>query len=354
MKRILSVIIFLFVMCSVFGQAKATFSTKEYDFGIIPYGKPATAVITVTNSGNKPLVINKVSTSCGCAVAQWDSKAIEPGASSKISVEYDAMLMGHFYKEVSVYCNAQPYLYDIALVGEVSNTKVDYTKTHPFRMGDVLIDKAELLFDDVQLGRSYTKEISIVNMGEEVYNPQLILVPPYLEVEYEPQSLKHRQLGTIKVTLNADKMRTLGVGLTETSVYVARYPGDKVCEETNIPVSAFVLPDVPEYNESELANAPKLFVSATEWKVDTRRKRKKYSKTIEISNYGKSELVIEHMQISGRMLSASLGSKVIKPGGTSKMKITVNPKSAGRSKSGRVYIITNDPSRLKEVITVHL
>lgn len=354
MNRILSIIIFLFAVCSVYGQARIEFSTMEYDYGIIPYNKPVDAVITVRNSGDSPLIINKVSTSCGCTVADWDKNAIAPGNSGYIKISYDARLMGHFYKEVSVYCNAEPYIYDIALVGEVSNTKVDYTKTHPFRMGNALLDTGELLFDDVQIGHKYMKKISIVNMGEEPYSPQLILLPPYLEASYEPEVLKHRQQGTITVTLDGNKMRTMGVGLVETSVYLARYEGDKICDETNIPVSAFVLPEVRAYSEEDILNAPKFFITATNWDVDTKRKKKRYTRTIEIGNSGKSDLVIEHLQVSGRMVTASLSHKVIKPGNISRLKITVNPKHAGRNKTGRIYIITNDPEKLKEVIKVKL
>lgn len=340
--------------CSVFGQAQVRFSTEEYDYGIIPYGTPETAVITVTNTGNSPLVINKVYTSCGCTVADWDKHQIAPGKEGTIKVEYDAMLMGHFYKEITVYCNAEPHIFNIALVGEVSNTKVDYTKSHPYRMGDVLLDTGELLFDDIRLGHKYSREISVVNMSEEPYEPSIMLLPSYMSIECEPEVLKHRQMGKITVTLDGDKMRAVGVGLVETSVYLSRFPGDKICDETNIPVSAFVLPEAPAYTEDELKNAPDFFITATDWNVDTNSRKKRYSKTVEIGNSGKSNLVIEQLQVSGRMISVSLSSKVIKPGTMARLKIKVNPKHAGRNKVGRVYIITNDPNRPKEVITVKL
>lgn len=354
MGRVFFFIISLFCVCSVFGQAKAEFSTMEYNYGIIPYSKPAEAVIAVKNSGDKPLVINKVSTSCGCTVADWEKKAIKPGNSGYIKVKYDAMLMGHFFKEVSVYCNAAPYIFDIALIGEVSNTKVDYSKTHPFRIGDVLLDTGELLFDDVRIGHKYTKTISVVNIGEKPYSPKLMLLPSYLEVSCQPETLKQRQLGTISVTLDGDKLRTLGAGLIETSVYLARFDGDKICDDTNIPFSAFVLPEVKKSSDTDLANAPKFFITATEWNIDTEKKKRKYTKIIEIGNSGKSDLVIEYLQVSGRMVSVSLSSKVIKPGELAKLRITVKPKYAKRSRSGRIYIVTNDPNNPKEVVKVNL
>lgn len=350
MKRIITTIFSFVTACVMYGQAVATFDVNEYDYGIIPYNKPAEADIRITNTGNKPLIINDVYTSCGCTVAEWDSSSIKPGESSIIKVVYDAKMMGHFFKEISVYCNSEPYLYTISLVGEVSNTKMDYTKTHQFKMGDLLLNTDEILFDDVEMGKTYTKKISIVNMGDEPYTPILMLLPSYLSVKAEPEVLKHRQQGTLTVTLDGSKLKD--IGLTQTSVYLSRYLGDKICDETNISVSAFVIPNVSDIPEDELLNAPQFFISATNWEPEMTHRKKKYSKTFEISNTGKRPLSIERLQVSNRALSVSLKSKTIKPGEDTKLKVTVNTKHVKRHRTFRVYIITNDPKHPKEVITI--
>lgn len=335
-----------------FSQAAITFDTDEYDFGIIPYNREAKAVIRFTNTGDEPLKIDKVSTSCGCAVAEWPTYKIAPGRSGEITVTYDAKMMGHFFRELSVYCNAEPYLFSLAMIGEVSNTKVDYTKSHPFKMGDLLIDTDELLFDDVEMGKTYTRTIGIVNMGEEPYKPVLMLMPSYLTMTCEPQVLKHRQQGEIMVTLDGSKLKD--VGLTQTSIYLSRYPGDRICDETDIDVSAFVLPDMSGISEDDLLNAPSIFVSATNWKPELDKHKSRYSKTIEIGNSGKSTLRIERIQVSNKVLSVSLKKKEIKPGEFTKMKISLNLKHVKKHRSARVYLITNDPKRPKEVITINL
>lgn len=335
-----------------YGQAKAKFSTMEYDYGIIPYNRPAEALITLKNTGNKPLVVNKISSSCGCAVVKWKGDVLKPGEVGEIKVVYDAKLMGHFFREISVYCNAEPYMYNIALVGEVSNTKMDYTKTHAYRIGDILIDTNELLFDDIKLGETYERSISVVNLGDEPYKPNLILLPPYLSFKCEPEVLRKNEQGFIKVKIDGKKLRT--VGLTETSIYLARFEGDEICDDTNISVSAFVLPSVSKLTPEQLKNAPVFNISSTEWVVDKSKRKRRHTRTFEITNTGKSVLNIERIQISGDAVSVGLSSKSIEPGEKTKLKVTVQSKHSKRHHTRRIYIITNDPNKLKEVITVKL
>ncbi len=78
----------------------------EHDFGKIPQGKPVTYVFEVSNTGTTPLKIDNVQASCGCTTPEWDrEKAIEPGASTKITVGYNAAAEGPFTKPVTITYN---------------------------------------------------------------------------------------------------------------------------------------------------------------------------------------------------------------------------------------------------------
>jgi len=61
-----------------------------------------------TNEGNAPLVIAKVQSSCGCAVANWTKNPVEPGQKGIINVIFTPMgHSGKFSKSISVYSNAR-------------------------------------------------------------------------------------------------------------------------------------------------------------------------------------------------------------------------------------------------------
>lgn len=86
-------------------KADETLVLKEesYDFGKIPQGKPVTHIFEVSNSGSTPLTIANVQASCGCTTPEWEKdKPIAPGATSKITVGYNAAAEGPFTKLVTV------------------------------------------------------------------------------------------------------------------------------------------------------------------------------------------------------------------------------------------------------------
>lgn len=81
-------------------------NAAEHNFGKIPQGKPVTTVFEVTNTGATPYKLDNVQASCGCTTPQWDKEAvIQPGASSKITVGYNAAAEGPFTKNITVTYN---------------------------------------------------------------------------------------------------------------------------------------------------------------------------------------------------------------------------------------------------------
>ena len=78
----------------------------EFDFGKIPQGKPVTHVFTVSNTGKTPFKLDNVQASCGCTTPDWDrEKMIEPGASAKITVGFNAGSVSPFTKPVTITYN---------------------------------------------------------------------------------------------------------------------------------------------------------------------------------------------------------------------------------------------------------
>lgn len=65
------------------------------------------AIFTLKNTGGNPLVIENVSTSCGCTSAFYSQKPILSGKETKIEVIYEAEQPEYFNKKITVYCNAE-------------------------------------------------------------------------------------------------------------------------------------------------------------------------------------------------------------------------------------------------------
>lgn len=336
------------LVCAVAARPQAVleFEQDEYDFGIIPFNVPAKAGIVVKNIGDKPLVINNVTTSCGCAVPEWSGKPVAPGQKTTISVTYDAKLMGHFFRTVSIYCNAEPYLFEYSLVGEVSKTKVDYEKLYPIDMGDIRSDVNELVFDNVHIGNKYETSFYVVNLGEKLYEPSLILLPPYLTYKAEPEVIGKKEISKVTVTLDASQLTNLG--LVQRNVYLARYLGDKICDDTQFDFSAFVIPDIAVDTE----NAPSISLSSTEWRPPYEEGKNKYVHKFVIKNEGNTPLEIKSVQVFNYAVAVNLRHRVIKPGKETTLKVSVYPKELTKNHNPKILMITNDPKQPKVQIRV--
>jgi len=88
-----------------------------YDFGTIRKGSANPAIFTITNTGNHPLIISHVSTSCGCTNVKWEKQPVESGKTTKISVEMKPEETGYFSKTVEVYCNTSESPVRLTLTG---------------------------------------------------------------------------------------------------------------------------------------------------------------------------------------------------------------------------------------------
>lgn len=82
-------------------------SNRLFKLGTFSWQQPQTATFSFKNTGTLPLVIQDVSTSCGCTTVEYDPKPVQPGGSLDIQVTYKAEHPEHFDKTVTVYCNAE-------------------------------------------------------------------------------------------------------------------------------------------------------------------------------------------------------------------------------------------------------
>ncbi len=97
------------------------FAERIHDFGTIKSGDQAFFYFVFTNSGNAPLVISNVRSSCGCTVPQWPRVPVLAGKSDSIRVEYNTRIKGAFNKSITVFSNATDAGVPLIIKGNVSN-----------------------------------------------------------------------------------------------------------------------------------------------------------------------------------------------------------------------------------------
>lgn len=102
----LSALIFLTV--PVLAAPQLTFDKSVYDFHTVIQGKTVSHSFTFRNTGDTPATITRISSSCGCTVANVSDKIIPPGKTGAIKSAFDSSdFFGPVTKEVFVYLGDQ-------------------------------------------------------------------------------------------------------------------------------------------------------------------------------------------------------------------------------------------------------
>lgn len=107
MKNISLLIVFFASFALAHAQGpQLTFESNVIDYGTIEKGSDGIRVFRFTNTGDAPLIIEKVYSSCGCTIPKKPEVPIAPGEEGEIQVKYDTNRVGPIRKTVTVNSNA--------------------------------------------------------------------------------------------------------------------------------------------------------------------------------------------------------------------------------------------------------
>ncbi len=72
------------------GTPDIQLATPSSHLGEIPFGEVVTFEVPLKNSGTAELIIEAVSTSCGCTTAEVQPEVLAPGAEARLTVTFDS------------------------------------------------------------------------------------------------------------------------------------------------------------------------------------------------------------------------------------------------------------------------
>lgn len=110
MKQLITILFIGLISFSINAQdkvAKIEFKSDVIDYGTIEKGSDGVRVFEFTNTGDAPLIISKVSSSCGCTIPKKPKEPILPGKIGKIEVKYDTKRVNPIRKTITVISNAE-------------------------------------------------------------------------------------------------------------------------------------------------------------------------------------------------------------------------------------------------------
>jgi hypothetical protein len=119
----------LFSQNNTSGKAEIIFETNTHNFKNLELNNEYYFDFIFKNTGNSPLVISKIETSCGCTTAEKPEAPINTKEKKHIRVWYNSETEGKFNKTITVYSNAENSPTQLFITGEVSTKKNITNKT---------------------------------------------------------------------------------------------------------------------------------------------------------------------------------------------------------------------------------
>ena len=349
MKTTLLALLSLLALC-IQAQPRAFFPEMAVQTGSLLWKMPGKAVFKIRNTGDRPLIVDRVEPDCGCITADRPHGAILPGAEGTITLVYDAEMLGHFDKSAAVWTNAGDEPVFVRFSGDVVREKSEPSADFPFEIGDIRLSTNNVEFDDVSRGAHLTQSILVYNGTGQSYSPTLMHLPRYLQQQAVPETIRPGRVGRIELTLNSEELPSMG--LTQTSIYLSRFPGDRVRKENEIGLSATLLPEVAPATGD---GVPTAALSATRVDLSAAADNKKMKAELTLSNTGSAPLEVLTLQVYNPGLSVSLSRRKLAPGQQAVLKISAARSTVRDFKgSRRVLLITNDPNCPKQIVEVAL
>ena len=108
MKKAILFILLIFAPLALSAQASGpmiSFDMDTIDYGEIVKGSDGGRTFTFENTGDAPLEIQRVRSSCGCTIPKKPEAPIAPGEKGEITVRYDTNRVGVFRKTITVNTN---------------------------------------------------------------------------------------------------------------------------------------------------------------------------------------------------------------------------------------------------------
>lgn len=114
----LILVIFSFIPFVLMGQdisetdtasfAQIAVDKSDFNFGDLVQGETAEHIFVFKNTGNNPLILNNVLSTCGCTVPEWPDQPIQPGKEGNIKVVFNSSSkIGRQNKVITVRSNSK-------------------------------------------------------------------------------------------------------------------------------------------------------------------------------------------------------------------------------------------------------
>ncbi len=342
----------VFSLVTMSQKAIIGFDKKSHDFGKINEndGK-ASHIFEFSNTGNAPLVVNRVQASCGCTTPTWTKEPIEPGKKGSITVTYNPQgRPGAFTKTITVYSNAAEEQEHLTIQGEVQVAAVTSGSDFSVTMGAVRLKSKVIQMNNVEKVKNQVRTLDIQNTSKAPVKPTFDNLPPYISVSIVPEILKPNDEGKVTFTFNPKKCTVWGPVTDE--VYMVIDGKRNFSDDFKLTVVGNLVEDFSKLTPDQKRVAPITEIPVKTLSFGTLKEGKKKVGTFFITNKGQSPLEIRRIINNNSELQVKSKSTVT-AGKSTEINIDLSTKKMAEGEYKKSFTIqTNDPENSYIVFVV--
>ena len=346
----------LFILFTVSSYAQViSFDSKEHDFGTFTKsqtGEGVTCEFVYTNTGNSPLVLNRVVASCGCTTPEWTREPIAAGKKGSIIVTYNAASTGTFSKTITVYSNSKDGMVTLKVKGKADPFIERVEDSYPIDLGGgILMVKNELNFINVTKNEPKTLIVDFINTNKQDVKISLSKVAKPLRVNLLSEKVKAQSRSSVMVTFDAKDSKEWG----KQEVYFYVLPaGVSASAKNRVKVTANIIDDIEDMTADQKKNAANLSFSTRNIDLGEMKVNEKKKESFTITNVGKAPLIIYAINTDSNSLIAKPDKTTIAPGKSTKVRITFSPVKPNDLRQQKIAFITNAPNALNAIVEIEV
>ena len=341
MKKTVSLLVFVTMAVCANAQAVIEFAKTKHDFGTIKEtGGDVSHVFTFKNTGQSPLVINNVETSCGCTSPAWTKEPVLPGKSGTVTATFNPSgRPGFFEKKLTVKTNATEM--SLTIAGSVEAKVLTIEEQYPFAVDKLRMKSGTLELYRVISTAIKTENLEFINTGTTPVVINFENVPEHISLVAEPVSIPAGAKGTVKCTYNALKKKDFGTTVDDVTIRVKN-------SKNILKIRANIEEDFSKLTPAELEKAPVFKAENTNYQFNTIKKGSKVTGKFEIKNEGKTDLIIRKISSECDCIKANVGEMSVKPGKTTVLQLELSADETG-AKVYSTTVVTNAPKQREKV-----
>ncbi|MDD2799520.1 MAG: DUF1573 domain-containing protein [Bacteroidales bacterium] len=354
MKKIILAVFMIASAFSLFAQGAPSiiFDSQLHDFGTISEENGSVSCeFQFTNNGDAPLVVNRVTASCGCTTPDWTKEPVAPGKTGFIKATYAAKgRPGAFSKTITVFSNAKEGNVMLNIKGNVVPKTASIEDQYPFSISDLRLKSFLLAMYDVSTKGVKSDRMEMYNSGSTPISIHFDKVPSHITIVANPVVLQPKAKGDIVVTYKGNSIKDWGSRTDD--IFVLLNNETRIASDRKIVVSANLVEDFSTMTPAQRESAGRIAVSSAVINLGLIKSGEKKVQSLSIQNTGKTALQIRKVSSASAFLVTKIDKMSIPAGQKANLKVTLIPSKVRNALNESVSIVTNDPSHPVTIIQV--